>query len=63
MSLKILQANFARWEPGHGKFRLRHPWQQYLEIGAFARQCAYQIEALNGCIDSRIQVLIHDSFP
>ncbi|XP_035544775.1 aluminum-activated malate transporter 8-like [Juglans regia] len=41
-------ANFARWEPGHGPFPFRHPWKQYLKIGALARQCAYQIEALNG---------------
>ncbi|XP_073226005.1 aluminum-activated malate transporter 2-like isoform X2 [Cicer arietinum] len=26
-------ANFARWEPGHGKFKFRHPWNQYLKIG------------------------------
>lgn len=39
-------ANFARWEPGHGKFRFSHPWIQYLKIGAQIRQCAYSIEAL-----------------
>ncbi|XP_031275869.1 aluminum-activated malate transporter 8 [Pistacia vera] len=43
-------ANLARWEPGHGRFRLRHPWKQYLKIAGLARQCAYQIEALNGFI-------------
>ncbi|KAG7961512.1 hypothetical protein I3843_09G020900 [Carya illinoinensis] len=43
-------ANFARWEPGHGLFPFRHPWKQYLKIGALARQCAYHIEALNGHI-------------
>ncbi|XWS59383.1 hypothetical protein CRYUN_Cryun08bG0117100 [Craigia yunnanensis] len=48
-------ANFARWEPGHGRFRLRHPWKHYLKIGALARQCAYQFEAINGYIDSDIQ--------
>ncbi|KAJ6834400.1 aluminum-activated malate transporter 1 [Iris pallida] len=39
-------ANFARWEPGHGKFSFRHPWTQYLKIGAHSRQCAYSLEAL-----------------
>ncbi|MBA0692963.1 hypothetical protein Goari_010483 [Gossypium aridum] len=48
-------ANFARWEPGHGRFPLRYPWKHYLKIGALARQCAYQIEAINGCINSDIQ--------
>ncbi|KAK8649669.1 hypothetical protein V6N13_139335 [Hibiscus sabdariffa] len=41
-------ANFARWEPGHGRFRFRHPWKQYLKIGARTRRCAYRIESLNG---------------
>ncbi|PPS15540.1 hypothetical protein GOBAR_AA05038 [Gossypium barbadense] len=48
-------ANFARWEPGHGRFPLRYPWKHYLKIGALARQCAYRIEAINGCINSDIQ--------
>ncbi|CAL5206860.1 unnamed protein product [Lathyrus oleraceus] len=45
-------ANFARWEPPHGRFNFRHPWKQYLKIGATMRRCASCIEALNGCIDS-----------
>ncbi|XP_042502966.1 aluminum-activated malate transporter 8 [Macadamia integrifolia] len=47
--------NFARWEPGHGRFRFRHPWKHYLLIGTLNRQCAYLVEALNGCINSKIQ--------
>lgn len=61
-SSHYLQANFARWEPGHGRFRFRHPWKQYLKIGALARQCAYRIEALNGYINSDIQVLLHANY-
>ncbi|KAH9699483.1 hypothetical protein WN944_027462 [Citrus x changshan-huyou] len=41
-------ANFAGWEPGHGKFRFRHPWKKYLKIGSQTRDCAYRIESLNG---------------
>ncbi|CAA6660505.1 unnamed protein product [Spirodela intermedia] len=41
------KANLARWEPGHSRFGFRHPWKQYLKVGAHARQCAYYIEALN----------------
>ncbi|OWM79031.1 aluminum-activated malate transporter 8 [Punica granatum] len=48
-------ANLARWEPCHGRFGFRHPWKQYLKIGALARQCAYQIETLNGYVCSDIQ--------
>lgn len=56
-----VQANFARWEPGHGRFKFCHPWKQYLKIGALARQCAYQIETLNGHINSNVQVCIKSS--
>ncbi|KAF5473944.1 hypothetical protein F2P56_005890 [Juglans regia] len=48
-------ASFARWEPGHGGFHFRHPWNQYLKIGALARQCAHRIEVLDGYINSDIQ--------
>ncbi|MCE6984829.1 hypothetical protein EI534_47255, partial [Pseudomonas frederiksbergensis] len=45
------QAHLARWEPGHGRFRLRHPWKQYLKIGALTRGCAYKIETLNNYLN------------
>ncbi|KAG4980016.1 hypothetical protein AAZX31_12G089900 [Glycine max] len=48
-------ANFAKWEPGHGKFRFRHPWDLYLKVGALSRQCAYRMEALDAHINSDIQ--------
>eukprot|EP01018_Ginkgo_biloba_P012437 Gb_30497 [translate_table: standard] len=49
-------ANFARWEPAHGQFGFRYPWKQYVKIGAMMRYCAYCVEALNGCLNSEIQV-------
>ncbi|CAL5194323.1 unnamed protein product [Lathyrus oleraceus] len=49
-------ANFARWEPGHGGFSLRHPWMQYLKIGVLARECAYKIETLNTYLNPEIQI-------
>lgn len=42
----ILQMSLARWEPGHGRFWFRHPWKQYLRIGALSRQCAFSMDAL-----------------
>lgn len=53
------QANLAKWEPGHGRFRFRHPWSQYLKVAAAMRYCAYCMEAFNGCISSEIKV--HES--
>ncbi|CAO2835437.1 unnamed protein product [Amaranthus hypochondriacus] len=49
-------ANFAIWEPAHGRFYFGYPWKQYLKIGAAARNCAYCIDSLNSCIDSKLQV-------
>ncbi|KAJ6750468.1 hypothetical protein OIU85_001044 [Salix viminalis] len=45
-------ANFAAWEPGHGRFPYRHPWKLYLKVGTLARECAYRIEALNGYLNN-----------
>jgi len=42
----------ARWEPGHGRFNFRHPWRQYVKIGASMRSCASCLDALIGCINS-----------
>ncbi|KAL7174604.1 hypothetical protein ACSBR2_033779 [Camellia fascicularis] len=50
-------ANFAKWEPRHGHFMYCHPWNQYLKIGILTRQCAYRIEALNGHLNSKTQVM------
>ncbi|KAM5561648.1 hypothetical protein ABKV19_022310 [Rosa sericea] len=49
-------ANFARWEPAHGRFNSRHLWKQYLKIGASMRACAYCIDALDGCVNSENEV-------
>ncbi|KAH9302671.1 hypothetical protein KI387_014254 [Taxus chinensis] len=48
-------ATFASWEPMHGQFRYRHPWKQYVKIGAKLRHLAYSIVALHGCLRSEIQ--------
>ncbi|XP_028797378.1 aluminum-activated malate transporter 2 [Neltuma alba] len=48
-------ANFARWEPGHGRFQFRHPWDKYLEVGTLTRQCAYRMESLNAQLNSNLQ--------
>ncbi|CAF1705994.1 BnaC03g74300D [Brassica napus] len=43
-------ANLARWEPGHGRFRLSHPWTKYFKIAGLVRQCAIHFEVLNACV-------------
>ncbi|CAM8886419.1 unnamed protein product [Rhodiola kirilowii] len=54
-STEDVLANFAKWEPGHGKFLFRHPWGQYLKIGTLNRQCGYRIEALSSYLNTEIQ--------
>lgn len=48
-------ANFARWEPPHGRFFFRYPWKLYVKVGGMTRYCAYCVEALNGLLNSEIQ--------
>ncbi|KAL8029577.1 hypothetical protein ABFX02_14G233600 [Erythranthe guttata] len=50
--------NFAKWEPRHGKFKYRHPWDQYVKIGKSTRECAYKIDALNCYVISETQALV-----
>ncbi|KAL0426595.1 UNVERIFIED_CONTAM: Aluminum-activated malate transporter 8 [Sesamum latifolium] len=55
-------ANFASWEPSHGRFRFRHPWKQYLKLGSLARECACLIETLNRCLNSKSQTKVASEF-
>jgi hypothetical protein len=50
------QANLARWELWNCRFGFRHPWKQYLKIGALSRECAYKVDVLNSYLNSKIQV-------
>ncbi|KAF8015288.1 hypothetical protein BT93_H0940 [Corymbia citriodora subsp. variegata] len=45
-------ANFARWEPWHGRFGLRYPWAKYIQIGDLLRELAATIVSLEVCIQS-----------
>ncbi|KAG8071819.1 hypothetical protein GUJ93_ZPchr0006g41592 [Zizania palustris] len=53
------QANLARWEPPHGRFRFRYPYAQYAKVGAAMRHCAYCVEALNSCVRAEVQAPEH----
>ncbi|XP_043726252.1 aluminum-activated malate transporter 12-like [Telopea speciosissima] len=48
-------ANFARWEPWHGKFGFSHPWHKYLQIGDSLSELAASILSLKGCLQSHQQ--------
>lgn len=53
------QANLARWEPAHGRFGFRHPYDQYAKVGAAMRACAYCVEALSSCAAAEAQAPEH----
>ncbi|KAI3439438.1 uncharacterized protein J3R85_004866 [Psidium guajava] len=48
-------ANFAKWEPWHGKFGPCYPWDKYLQIGELLRELAATIASLEVCIQSSRQ--------
>ncbi|CAJ1905657.1 unnamed protein product [Sphenostylis stenocarpa] len=43
-------ANFAKWEPWHGKFGFSYPWGRYLKIGEILREVAAFILAMDRCL-------------
>lgn len=45
-------ANFAKWEPWHGKFGFHYPWEKYLRIGEVLRELSATIICLKGCVES-----------
>ncbi|KAI7752370.1 hypothetical protein M8C21_032633 [Ambrosia artemisiifolia] len=48
-------ANFARWEPWHGKFGLYYPWKKYIQIGERIRELASIILSMQECVKSPLQ--------
>ncbi|CAO2840905.1 unnamed protein product [Amaranthus hypochondriacus] len=57
-STEEILANFARWEPSHGAFRFKHPWNQYLNLGALTRECAYRIDNLHKQLDTNFKKIL-----
>ncbi|KAM7259724.1 hypothetical protein ACFE04_015465 [Oxalis oulophora] len=45
-------ANFARWEPWHGKFGFSYPWNKYLQIAEVHRELAVTILSFKACLQS-----------
>lgn len=48
-------ASFAIWEPPHGRFFFRYPWNLYEKVGNMTRHCAYCVKALHEFSKSEIQ--------
>ena len=55
----FFQANFAKWEPWHGKFGFSYPWQKYLKIGEVIRELAALILALERCFQASKKVAVY----
>ncbi|KAK1426697.1 hypothetical protein QVD17_15376 [Tagetes erecta] len=48
-------ANFARWEPWHGRFGLSYPWDKYIQIGELMSEMASTILSMKKCLESPLQ--------
>ncbi|KAK1428262.1 hypothetical protein QVD17_17092 [Tagetes erecta] len=48
-------ANFARWEPWHGRFGLYYPWEKYIQMGELIRELASIIHSMQKCLESPLQ--------
>ncbi|KAI3787732.1 hypothetical protein L2E82_00102 [Cichorium intybus] len=48
-------ANFARWEPWHGRFGFYYPWEKYIKIGGLIRELASIILSMQECVGSPLQ--------
>ncbi|MFS7987480.1 putative aluminum-activated malate transporter [Helianthus anomalus] len=51
----VPMANFARWEPWHGRFGLCYPWEKYIQIGELMREMASIIMSMQACLESPLQ--------
>ncbi|XP_038887020.1 aluminum-activated malate transporter 14-like [Benincasa hispida] len=45
-------ANFAKWEPWHGKFGFNYPWNKYLQLGELLRELAAIVLSIKACLQS-----------
>nr|XP_043612296.1 aluminum-activated malate transporter 13-like [Erigeron canadensis] len=48
-------ANFAKWEPWHGRFGLHYPWGKYMQVGELVRELASIILSMQECLESSLQ--------
>ncbi|CAN6247885.1 unnamed protein product [Urochloa humidicola] len=53
----------AKWEPIHGKFRFRHPWSEYKNLGTLCRQCASTMEAFASYVVILTKYKYHEANP
>ncbi|KAG0594450.1 hypothetical protein M758_UG078400 [Ceratodon purpureus] len=47
------------WEPPHGQFGFKYPWDLYKDISRVCRHCMYSIVAMDACLRSEIQCPVH----
>ncbi|KAI0504328.1 hypothetical protein KFK09_015280 [Dendrobium nobile] len=52
-------ANFAKWEPWHGRFGFYYPWNKYLQIAGHLRELAACITSAEGQLKAKQEISIN----
>lgn len=47
------------FEPPHGHFHFKYPWELYKDVSRICRHCMYTVVAMDGCLRSEIQCPVH----
>lgn len=50
-----VQHDMVVWEPPHGQFRFKYPWDLYKDVSRMCRHCMYSIVNMDGCLRSEMQ--------
>ena len=54
-----MQHDIVIWEPPHGQFHFKYPWDLYKDVSRICRYCMYSMIAMDGCLRSEIQCPVY----
>lgn len=54
-----MQHDMVIFEPPHGNFHFKYPWDLYKDVSQICRHCMYAVVAMDGCLRSEIQCPVH----
>ena len=54
-----MQHDLVIFEPPHGHFQFKYPWELYKDLSRLCRHCMYTVTAMDGCLRSEFQCPVH----